>query len=88
MTVAADQLTSTLTLIGYGLMVVTLVIGVAISIPVRAKAKQVARDMHCILRDNGIKCPLDANKKHGSLYAHKQFPSQGGHRGQGIHRQS
>lgn len=85
---AVEQITSIAILAGYTAMIVTLIIGVALAVPYRVKAKQVARDMHCILRDNGIKCPLDANKKHGSLYAHKQFPSQGGHRGQGIHRQS
>lgn len=84
---AAEQVTSIAILAGYTVMIVTLIIGVALSLPYRAKAKQVARDMHCILRSNGIKCPLDANKKRGSLYAHNNFPFQEEPHGQGVRSQ-
>lgn len=87
MTAAADHLTSTIIAIGYAIMIVTMVIGVAISLPYRTKARQVAKDMKCLLRANGIKCPIDANKKRGSLYAHNNFPFQEEPHGQGVRSQ-
>ena len=70
-----EEMSTQIIIIGYFLLVASLLIGVALSIPCRKKNKKAISDLRDILNQKGIRT-FDDKKKHGSIQTYVNF-SQG-----------